>query len=98
MLPPWAGFIAIAILSIAKGYGDATWGDLTIHPGTKYDLWHLVTRYGYFYPAIIGWIIPQKEYLTRKGLAIALAVAGVASLAFFRLGVLIAGKYGAWYG
>ena len=90
--------IAICVMSIAKGYGDATWGDPLIHPGTKYDTWHIVTRYFYFYIAILGWLVPRPVIFTRKGLAIALAVAGVASLAFFRLGVLIAGKYGAWYG
>lgn len=97
-LPAWAGFLAIALLSIAKGYGDASWGDPGAHPGTKYDMWHLITRYGYFYPAVIGWLIPQKEYFTRRGLAIALGVAAVLSFAFFRAGVAIAGKYGAWYG
>lgn len=73
------------------GWGDASWGDKTIHPGTPDDLWHRCRRRAFYAVAIWACV----------GNPIALAILAIGGRRAFRKGVwdVDGGKtFNRWFG
>jgi len=73
------------------GWGDASWGDKTIHPGTPDDLWHRRRRRAFYAVAIWNCI----------GNPIALVLLAIFGRQIFRRGVWdvdFGNTHDRWYG
>jgi len=73
------------------GWGDASWGDKTIHPGTPNDLWHRRRRRAFYAVAI--WAV--------CGNPVALIFLAFEGRKIFRSGVWVADNgmtHRRWYG